>query len=210
MFEYTLDRFEKFDIHKDITHKSLKGLIFQPKTINRIIRTNSFNRVFDAYGAYKYYLLRRMINVSSWYKGDMFEFYEPLIHPYRSKLLFVINKQNGRLDNIISKSIFDDISKRMEKDLSVYAICDHAVKRAIERVEDVANLSPMEAYEWLEREIIHWNLCVIKPKYKVMALLNHNFESCNYYMDKEDRVYVVKDHLLMTIHCNEADRWTRK
>lgn len=45
------------------------------------------------------------------------------------------------------------------------------------------------------------------PKYAVMALLNHSFETAEYFMSSGWLLVVVKDEI-RTIHHNEAKRWT--
>ena len=209
MFEYSKERYEKFDIHKDIGHKSLNGITLSYDCIFKIIKNWKMNQVPDTLGAYKYYLMRRMNNVQKWYKIGLFDFYETTFPAFTMKMLFVVNKENGRLDNIISRSIFDEITQRIYDHSCVYAIRDHAVKRAKQRIPGLFDWKPLQVYEWLEKKTKKLRPCSLKPQYKVVALLNHGFETCKYYMDKEDRVYVVTDNLLTTIHYNEAERWVR-
>jgi hypothetical protein len=210
MFEYSIERYQKFDIHKDITHKSLHGITISKKYIDKIISSNNMRLIVDSNNAYKYYLLRRMNHVNSWYKNDLFDFYEPEYRPFTSKFLFVVNKTNNRLDNVISKCIFDAINHRISSNCSIYAIRDHAVSRAGQRISELFGWKPGKIYEWLDKKIDRLRPCSLnKPQYKVMALLNHRFEKCDYYMDENGRVYVVKDNMLTTIHCNESDRWVR-
>lgn len=209
MFEYSIERYEKFDILKDKCHKSLHGITISPSFINRLINNANMQLINDDRDAYRYYLLRRMHKIDEWYKPGLFDFYVTPIQPYTTKFIFVVNKKNGRLDNIISHGMFYDICTRIDSNSDIYAIHDHAIKRASERVPELYCWKPERIHDWLVKKIKNLRPCSIKPQYKVLALLNHHFESCKYYMDSNGRVYVVKDHMLMTLHCNEADRWIK-
>ncbi len=49
------------------------------------------------------------------------------------------------------------------------------------------------------------------PKFKVLALINHNFKEASYYKFQPKRgaalILVVEDQELKTIHNNESSRW---
>lgn len=206
---FSSDQYGRFDIHRDRQFGNT-NIEISAKTIRHLCSQGGFTTVADPYGAYRYYLSRRMRDVKRWYKGDLFEFLVPADGYWKHKILLVKNKENGRVDNVIMRDLFDNISDRMSKDLSIYIVHDHAVSRANERIGELYKAPYGDTYRWFLTKVKKWNPCQIKPKFAALALLNHNFKECEYYMDSEGHVYVVMDHTIVTVHSNEAERWELK
>jgi len=49
----------------------------------------------------------------------------------------------------------------------------------------------------------------LRPRFKVIHLLNHNFEEAEYLMTKNGWVLVIVKNELKTIHTNQSEKWEK-
>ena len=47
----------------------------------------------------------------------------------------------------------------------------------------------------------------LKPKYRVIALINHRFENARYFRNSNGMIVVVENNVVKTIHKGTANRW---
>lgn len=215
-FKYNRNRFDEFDIirHQQFTkHEDFRsydrnrflnmvdGLIGSGELNDRLIPfDNSLHQ-------YKYYLMRHMKNVEKWYKYDSFSLYCTNCKGKSNRILFVKNNKNEFLDNIIFKDILTDIDQRIKNNCYIYTVNTHALLRSKFRLPEVYNYS--NDYDIINYLIDKVNNetrpTELKEQYLAYALLKHNWEKANYYKDKDGNIYVVHDHVLLTVHGNESE-----
>lgn len=214
---YRDDVFEKFDIfHNEKNYRSLNKFTFSKKKIDKLLNSEYLVPYDNSNDAYKYYLYRDLKHVLKWYKRELFQLFkaEEYFFDYSKPerfILIVKNNQTGRVDNIISKEHFDVISNRIKSNGIIYNTSKHAVRRSqfrISRLVDVSNQWKVD--DWLCKQVNEKCYpCKLKKQYTAINLLDHNFEQCQYYMDEHGFVYVVHNHMLLTVHCNESKRYIR-
>ena len=214
---YRDDVYEKFDIfHNERKYGTLKKFTFSKKKINKLLRGGCL-APYDNFGdAYKYYLYRDLKHVLKWYKSNLFEIYkaDDFIYGYGNPehyILIVKNTESGRIDNIISREHFDKIVNRIKSNGIIYNTSKHSVRRSQYRISELVDISDeWKVDNWLCKQVNEKCVpCKLKTQYKAINLLDHNFEQCDYYMDENGLVYVVNNHMLLTVHGNEAKRYVR-
>lgn len=159
--------------------------------------------------SYMYYMLTYIKNVQKWYNKDTFTIYECDTNGKSNQLLFVKNNKNGWLDNVIYKRCLDDIQSRIEAKSIAYVSSTHAIERATLRIPEIADCkSKFKISKWLLNQVNRNSKSAhIKKEFAAFSLLNHHFEKADYYMDPQRNVYVIVNHTIATIHCNESERW---
>jgi len=217
----SLDRLSDFDIFKDTdcgTCKSLNWDFEKYKSqLSKIIRISIQHDLFeklDLNEAYKYMLLRHNRKVDKWYNNSLFSIFScPLNRTSGSSCFyFVRNNKNGHCDNIVFKEILDSVDKRLKDDLIACGCTKHSIDRANMRIPDCVDLNRFKTEEYILNEV-NRNSVAAKPKkasYAVLSLLNHNMETVDYRMDRQGNVYVISNRIVLTVHCNESERWARK
>lgn len=212
---YRQDVFEKFDIfHNEKNYPDIKKYTFSKKKLDKLFKSNCFEEYDNSTNAYKYYLYRDLKHVTKWYRSDLFQILHPCgEYSYKpeSHILIVKNNETGRIDNIISKKHFDDINERIQRNSKVYITSKHSCQRSQFRIPELSELiNQWYVDNWLCDHVnFETYSCVLKSQFKAINLLDHNFEVCDYYMDNQGRVFVTKNHILLTVHCNEAERYKR-
>lgn len=210
---YKPEKYDNFGIHKTLDYKSCKVLkdCNLKSIIDRALSTYKLNEIVNPKRAYYYYLSRFMDRLS-WYKDDIFKFWECVYapNPY-NELLFVQNVETGMIDNIIPLRLFIDIRNRIMSQLRCYIAHRHAIQRARNRIFELHNLNNFEIESWLLKQVNTSRTvpCHLISQYNTLQLLNHNFQECDYRMDEQGRVYVLVNHKIMTVHWNESDRFKK-
>ena len=162
----------------------------------------------DYLAPYRYYTLTFNKGAANWLKFDTFTIYQVNVKGKSKQLLFVRNNENGHLDNVLYKRTLDDIRSRIIKNNRVFVVSNHAVDRAKLRLPEVSEYNTFQVISHLlskvnrEAKPAH-----IKKEYSTFSLLKYNFQHADYYMDHDRNVYVVHDHVLLTVHGNESERW---
>lgn len=214
---YKLDRIDKFHVITDQGYPGTDAFFKYTKNnflnlIDGIIGSPKveFTIIQDINNAYKYLLFRDRKDVGKWYKSDTYTLVTPNVKGKSKQLIFVVNNVNGFVDDIIYKCQFYEINDRIKHNNRVYVVSSHSINRAMGRMEEMIDLNRFEVYNRLIKKVnIRAQPCHIEKKYEAFALLEHNFQKADYYIDDNGYVYVVHDHTLLTVHGNESERWKR-
>ena len=217
--KFRSDKLDSFGILTDLHYPGTCNYFgnFQRKDFLKLIielQHNQWNNLeiyHDIDNSYMYYLYSYMRGVEKWYNNSIFTFYTTITgnSDKSDQLIFVKNNKNNWLDNVIYKKCLDDIQSRILLKSKAYVAANHAVERAPTRVPEIAECeSKFKIAKWLLNQVNNCSRSAhIKCEYFAFSLLRHHFQKADYYMDHHRNVYVVVNHVIMTIHCNESERW---
>ena len=87
-------------------------------------------------------------------------------------------------------------------------VSQHAIDRYRDRTG--SNKSSKIIVERIKDQLSKAEEYVLKQKFKVIALLSHNFEESQYFKTRNGMIFVVLDNTVKTVHEGTADRWEKK